>query len=120
MKRMIGRLLAAIVMLWIAAAVIGPGPSVAADMRTARNAGPATSLSTSRPAWLPFARSERAQAVWAGSACWRDCGAYCAWGQTACLSRDAQGQCLKRTDDCDRTCQRNCRTAGGPFLPLDF
>ncbi|MBS0245509.1 MAG: hypothetical protein JSR61_02735 [Proteobacteria bacterium] len=69
---------------------------------------------------LPFPRSERAQSVWAASACQRDCGAYCAWGQTQCLERDAQGQCLKLTDDCDRTCQRACRTSGGPLLPLDF
>lgn len=69
---------------------------------------------------LPFARSERAQAVWASSACFRECGAYCAWGQTSCLGREAQGQCLKLTDDCDRYCQRSCRRSGGPWLPLDF
>ncbi|MFA6267206.1 MAG: hypothetical protein WC670_16000 [Pseudolabrys sp.] len=69
---------------------------------------------------LPFARSERAQSVWASGACWTQCGSYCAWGQTACLSRDAQGQCLKLTDDCDRYCQRSCRSSGGPWLPLDF
>ena len=34
--------------------------------------------------------------------------------------RDAQGQCLKLTDTCDRYCQRHCRTSGGPLLPLDF
>ena len=69
---------------------------------------------------LPFPRSERAQSVWASGACWSECGSYCAWGEAACLERDTQGQCLKLTDDCDRTCQRSCRTSGGPYLPLDF
>lgn len=87
-------------------------PVLAADARTELAAAPAK--------MLPFPRSERAQSVWASSACFRDCGAYCAWGQTSCLYRDSQGQCLKLTDDCDRYCQRSCRSAGGPFLPLDF
>lgn len=88
-------------------------PAVAADLKP-RVAAAAPSVS------LPFPRSERAQSVWASSACWRDCGAYCAWGQTQCLYRDSQGQCLKLTDNCDRYCQRACRTSGGPLLPLDF
>jgi len=69
---------------------------------------------------LPFPRSERAQSVWAASACWSECGAYCAWGEAGCLTRDAQGQCLKLTDTCDRYCQRECRSSGGPLLPFDF
>ncbi len=69
---------------------------------------------------LPFPRSERAQSVWASATCWTDCGSYCAWGQTACLERDAQGQCLKLTDKCDRYCQRQCRTSGGPLLPIEM
>ncbi|MEP7029446.1 MAG: hypothetical protein ABI830_00770 [Pseudolabrys sp.] len=69
---------------------------------------------------LPFPRSERAQSVWASGACWSECGSYCAWGQTECLSRDAQGQCLKYTDKCDRYCQRECRTSGGPLLPIEL
>lgn len=68
----------------------------------------------------PFPRSERAQSVWASGACWSECGAYCAWGQSGCLERDAQGQCLKLTDKCDRYCQRECRTSGGPWLPIEF
>ena len=88
-------------------------PAVAADLKPR--------VAASSPGFsLPFPRSERAQSVWASSACWRDCGAYCAWGQTQCLTRDSQGQCLKLTDDCDRYCQRACRTSGGPLLPLDF
>ncbi|MBI3704597.1 MAG: hypothetical protein HY244_12325 [Rhizobiales bacterium] len=69
---------------------------------------------------LPFPRSERAQAVWASGACWSECGSYCAWGMAGCLERDAQGQCLKLTDKCDRYCQRQCRTSGGPLLPIEF
>lgn len=69
---------------------------------------------------LPFPRSERAQSVWASGAYWSECGAYCAWGAAGCLTRDAQGQCLTLTDTCDRYCQRQCRTSGGPLLPLDF
>ena len=69
---------------------------------------------------LPFPRSERAQSVWASGACWSECGSYCAWGMAGCLERDAQGQCLKLTDKCDRYCQRECRTSGGPLLPIEF
>jgi hypothetical protein len=69
---------------------------------------------------LPFPRSERAQSVWASGACWSECGSYCAWGFAGCLTRDAQGQCLKLTDKCDRYCQRECRTLGGPLLPIEF
>jgi hypothetical protein len=69
---------------------------------------------------LPFPRSGRAQAVWSSGACWSECGSYCAWGLAGCLTGDRQGRCVKLTDACDRTCQRQCRTAGGPLLPLDF
>lgn len=69
---------------------------------------------------LPFARNERAQSVWGSGACWSDCGAFCAWGLAGCLERDAQGQCIKLTDKCDRYCQRECRGMGGPFLPIEF
>ena len=72
------------------------------------------------PQELPFTRSERAASAWASGACWSDCGSYCAWGMAGCLQRDAQGQCIKLTDKCDRYCQRECRTAGGPFLPLEM
>lgn len=87
-------------------------PVVAADVKT-------------RPGmahgdYLPFPRSERAQSVWASGACWSECGSYCAWGLVGCLARDAQGTCLQLTDSCDRTCQRSCRSSGGPLLPIDF
>jgi hypothetical protein len=88
------------------------GPASAADL----NAG----MRGPRIAGLPFPRSERAASVWAGDACWRDCGSHCAWGMASCLSRDAQGKCVGLVDTCDRYCQRECRTSGGPLLPIDF
>ncbi|MBI2717066.1 MAG: hypothetical protein HYX37_21860 [Rhizobiales bacterium] len=69
---------------------------------------------------LPFPRGERAASVWASRTCWSECGSYCAWGMVGCLQRDAQGTCLKLTDKCDRYCQRECRTSGGPLLPIEF
>jgi hypothetical protein len=68
----------------------------------------------------PFALSGRAQSVWASGACWSECGSYTTWNLVACLKHDTQGHCLKRADAADRACQRECRTRGGPFLPLDF
>lgn len=67
---------------------------------------------------LPFPRSARAAAVWGEGACWNDCQATCTWDQTACLSADSQGACVKDTDACDRMCQRDCRTRGGPYMNL--
>ncbi len=67
---------------------------------------------------LPFPRSERAQAVWDSGACWSECGAHCAWGLNACLNRDAQDHCLSLGDACDRYCQRQCRSSGGPLLNI--
>ncbi len=69
---------------------------------------------------LPFPCSERAQSVWASNRCWKECGSYCTWGMAGCLQQDAQGLCLKLTDKCDRYCQRECRTWGGPFLPFEL
>ena len=104
---------------------MAPAPVSAADGPSAT----ATSTSTSdakiwrynnHPEALPFARSERAAATWASGACWSECGSYCAWGEAGCLQRDAQGQCIKLTDKCDRYCQRECRTSGGPLLPIEM
>jgi len=69
---------------------------------------------------LPFARSKRAQSVWASRACWSECQSFCTWNEAACLEVDAQGRCLKVTDRCDRACQRDCRTHGGPLLSFDM
>jgi hypothetical protein len=104
-------------LLWIG--ILGPvgGTAGAADIQA-----------STAPPWrynapgstLPFPRNERAQSVWASGACWSECGSYCAWGQAGCLAHDAQGQCLKLTDTCDRYCQRECRTSGGPLIPDIF
>ena len=98
------------------------GPAAAADTKTwsAKTWSAKTWRYTTPGQELPFPRSERAATVWAAGACWSECGAYCAWGQSGCLERDAQGLCLKLTDACDRYCQRQCRSQGGPALPIDF
>jgi hypothetical protein len=69
---------------------------------------------------LPFPRGELAQSVWASGRCWKECGAHCAWGMAGCLQQDSQGLCMKLTDRCDRYCQRECRTYGGPFVPFEL
>lgn len=98
------------------AALTGVAPAVAADTGMAVRTA-AVSAPIARP--LPFPRSGRSQAVWASAACWNDCQSYCTWGEAACLQTDAQGRCLTYTDRCDRFCQRDCRTRGGPlFAPL--
>ncbi len=90
----------------------GAGPARAADH----------ALAPAAPALLqplPFPRSPRAQSVWASGACWNACQTYCTWGLAGCLKVDAQGLCLQSTDACDRACQRDCRSRGGPYLPID-
>lgn len=89
---------------------------------TAAQAGEGLRTIATSPDRLPFPRSARAESVWASGPCWTQCGAYCARGLVGCLDRDSQGQCLQRTDRCDRYCQTSCRTRGGPFLPdlLDY
>lgn len=81
---------------------------------------PSARTAAPRGVVLPLPRSERSQAVWASNACWSGCQSYCTWGEAACLQRDPQGHCLKVTDHCDRVCQRECRTQGGPFVPDIF
>jgi hypothetical protein len=88
--------------------VVGDRPASAGDVAAASHVG--------RPTALPFPRSERAQSIWASAACWTDCNAHCTWGLAGCLTRDAQGHCLKLGDACDRYCQRDCRTRGGPLV----
>jgi hypothetical protein len=68
---------------------------------------------------LPFARSPRAESVWASGACWSQCQSICTWDLAGCLQVDSQGRCLKRTDACDRACQHDCRSRGGPYLPIE-
>jgi hypothetical protein len=101
----------------ILSGLIAAGPSLAADLQplTAK-----TWRMNTRTYVPPFPRSERSQAVWDGGERWTECGSYCAWGQTQCLERDSQGLCLKLTDKCDRMCQRESRTAGGPLIPFEM
>ena len=72
-----------------------------------------------RPSDPPFPTGERAQSVRASGACWSECGSYTTWNLVACLEHDTQRHCLKRADAGDRMCQRECRTMGGPWLPID-
>jgi hypothetical protein len=103
------------------------GTANAADLKPL-TAKPLTAKTLTAKTWRmnahsdvpPFPRSERSQAVWDGGVRWTRCGSYCAWGQTQCLEFDSQGQCLKLTDKCDRYCQRDSRTAGGPLLALEL
>jgi hypothetical protein len=104
-------------LLLLILAITALSPAHAADVTATRHAA------LTMPAKvLPFPRSARSQPVWASGVCWNECGAYCTAGLVGCLKRDAQGQCLKATDRCDRFCQNQCRTEGGPLLPdfLDF
>lgn len=64
-------------------------------------------------------RSPAASLVWAGDACWRGCAMDCGRHFQACLSANAPEGCIARNDACDRFCQRECRSYGGPLLPLD-
>jgi hypothetical protein len=96
------------------------GPAVAADRGAWQHQTHGTVLVVPAGKLLPFPRSERSRAIWASGACWSGCQSYCTWGEAACLDRDAQGRCLKVTDHCDRICQRECRTQGGPLLPDIF
>jgi hypothetical protein len=68
---------------------------------------------------LPFARSPGAESVWASGACWSQCQSICTRDLFSCLQFDSQGRCLKHTDACDRACQRDCRSRGGPYLPIE-
>ena len=101
--------------LWLAFA----GPAQAADLAPLR--GPRSAMVASPPG-SPFPRSWRAESVWASRACWNGCQAHCTWDEAPCIHFDEQGGCLMATDHCDRVCQRECRTVGGPLVPdlFDF
>ena len=100
--------------LFLAVILLAAAPAMAAEGR----ASPWRYNAHSQD--LPFSRGERAESVWASGGCWTECGSYCAWGLIGCLQQDSQGQCVKLTDKCDRYCQRECRTVGGPFLPIEL
>ena len=111
----------AFVFLIVVLSIVALRPGAAAD--TAARAAPLAHVALTTPAKsLPFPRSARSQSVWASSVCWNQWGSYCTSGLVGCLNRDSQGQCLQFTDRCDRYCQNQCRSQGGPLLPdlLDF
>jgi hypothetical protein len=105
-----------LVALPTALALIAAGfaPAAAADYSPRRGAPVAAFVDE-----LPFPRTERSQSVRMSDACWKECGAHCNWGIAYCLQHDAQGVCIDKGNSCDRYCQRECRTMGGPFLPID-
>jgi hypothetical protein len=78
-----------------------------------------------RPAAAPAStfrvipRSPEASLVWASDACWKGCAMDCGQHFKTCLSADAASNCIAQNDACDRFCQRECRSYGGPLLPLD-
>ena len=96
-------------------------PAAAADVNVSyRDARPEIWRYNRHGKELPFARDARAKAVWGERACWSECRSYCTWNEAACLEVDAQGRCLRLTDRCDRTCQRECRTRGGPLMAFEL
>jgi len=64
----------------------------------------------------PYPAGKRAAAVWASDACWRDCTASCTWKMEYCVRATDADTCRPQLDACDRSCQRSCRTRGGPLL----
>jgi hypothetical protein len=82
----------------------------------------ATFASTAHAATPAFPRNKASESVYASSACWRDCQSTCTWGLAACVQTTPQGLCLRETNRCDRYCQLQCRTRGGPWAPdlLEF
>ncbi len=82
----------------------------------------ATFVSPVDAAISTFPRSKASASVYASLACWRGCQSTCTWGLASCVQAVPQGLCLKETNRCDRYCQIQCRTRGGPFAPdlLEF
>ena len=86
----------------------------AADAGTWRKSGSAPATT-----YRVIPRSPAASLVWAGDACWRGCAMDCGRHFRACLTADLPENCIARNDACDRFCQRECRSYGGPLLPID-
>jgi hypothetical protein len=102
--------------------LLGTGAGQAADVAVTSTGGYRQApMSFARE--LPFPRSERTQAIWAEGSCWKQCQIACTANLDLCLRSNVatgapgQAQCLATTDTCDRTCQTQCRTYGGPLLP---
>jgi len=64
----------------------------------------------------PYPMSKRAAAVWASDTCWRECTATCNGNMEYCVRAGDADTCRPHLDACDRACQRDCRTRGGPLL----
>jgi hypothetical protein len=101
--------------LLIAALLMAGVPSAeAADAGSWRKPAAAPAMS-----YRVIPRSPEAALVWAGDACWRGCAMDCGRHFRACLSADAPANCIAQNDACDRFCQRECRSYGGPLLPIE-
>jgi hypothetical protein len=113
--------------LLLAGLILPAGQGSTAELKHSRYTAVPPVVGPHPPVWryngppqpLPFARSERSASVWASDACWNDCRASCAWDLNGCLHYDSQGTCILYSAACDRYCQRDCRTQGGPLLPFD-
>jgi hypothetical protein len=92
----------------------GLSPAAAADAGIWRKPAPPPAM-----AYRVIPRSPEASLVWAGDACWRGCAMDCGRHFQACLSADAPESCIVQNNACDRFCQRECRSYGGPLLPLN-
>ena len=69
----------------------------------------------------PYPMSKRAASIWVSDACWRDCSRDCTWKMEYCVRGSDPDACRVHLDACDRSCQRSCRTRGGPLLDfIDF
>ena len=69
----------------------------------------------------PYPAGKRAASIWLSDACWRDCSRDCTWKMEYCVRATPADACRPHLDACDRSCQRSCRTRGGPLLGfIDF
>jgi hypothetical protein len=54
--------------------------------------------------------------VLASDDCWRACESSCGGSFNVCLRVHPINACRDRTDSCDRSCLKHCRTYGGPIV----
>jgi hypothetical protein len=104
--------------LWLVLAsflmVMGLSAAKAADA----GVGHKSSVAAAATVYRVIPRSPEASLVWASDACWRGCAHDCGHHFKACIS--AGEGCVTENNACDRYCQRECRTYGGPLLPIDW
>ena len=58
----------------------------------------------------PYPQSRRSTSVWVSDACWRDCNSSCSWKMEYCVRGNAADTCRPHFDNCNRACQRECRS----------